>query len=153
MTRVACIVLTAGIALGVPSASAADPRAPLDEVLAAASRVRIEAHRIDQLLGDRQPDMAAVLQRLSVLQEHARMLQDGMVAIDVEAMVLVPHDRDALDTARRASQALVALLSNKAALLQDPTSVTEARRLIRAKARGIVRRATLVERQVSLVRG
>jgi len=143
----------AALALGLPRSAAADPRAPLDDVLASAADVRIEAMELTQVLRDRRPNMLVVLQRLSVLQERARTLQENMATVDVETISLVPADRVSLQRARAASDALMVLLQNKAALLADPERAARERRLIRAKAEGIAKRAEVVADQVARVRG
>jgi hypothetical protein len=76
-----------------------------------------------------------------------------MATIDVDTMSLIPADRVSLERARAAGDALGALLQNKAALLADPVRAERDRRLIRAKAEGIAKRAEVVEDQVSRVRG
>lgn len=135
------------------SPAAADPRAPLDDVLATAAQVRVAALEMTQLLKDGRPDGPVVLQHLSILQERARVLREAMATIDIETMSLVPADRVSLERARAASDALDVLLQNKAALLADPVRAERERRLIRAKAEGIAKRAEIVEDQVSRVRG
>jgi hypothetical protein len=135
------------------SRAVADPRAPLDDVLATAAQVRVAALEMTQLLEHGRPDMPVVLQQLSILQERARVLREAMATIDVETMSLIPADRVSLQRARAAGDALGALLQNKAALLADPVRAERNRRLIRAKAEGIAKRAELVEDQVSRVRG
>ena len=100
--------------------AAADPRAPLDDVLATAAHVRVLALEMTQLLRERRPDMPVVLQHLSILQERAREFREAMATIDVETMSLIPADRVSLERARAAGDALDALLQNKAALLADP---------------------------------
>ncbi len=143
----------AAVALGLPRSAAGDPRAPLDDVVASAAYVRIEAMELTQVLRDRRPNMLVVLQRLSVLQERARTLQETLATVDDETIILVPADRVSLQRARAASDALIVLLQNKATLLADPERAARERRLIRAKAEGIAKRAELVEDEVARVRG
>lgn len=154
MTKLALTLFTAfAFTAWSPSTAAADPRAALDQVLADAARVRIEAMQLADLLRDRRPDYAQVVQQFNLVQQHAAGLREAIRAVDVEAVSLVAADRSALERARVATDAMLALLENKARLLEDAEAAAKQRGLIRAKARGVVARAQLVEEQVSMVRG
>lgn len=153
MRHVLPVILAAGFSVGVAGPAGADPRAPLGEALASAAQVRLEALDIRRQLRERQPDLLGVMQRLSILQERVNALQSSMGEIDIDRMVLVPEDRDALERARAAGDALAALLQNKTALLSDPGRADRQRRLIRAKAHGIAVRARIIEDQLEMVLG
>lgn len=153
MTYLRFAALVTAILLAWPPAASTDPRAPLADVLASAAHVRLEALELAERLRDRRTDMAALLEGLSLLQARTHELQQTMAVIAIDEMSLVPADREALQRALVAGDALVSLLQSKTALLHDPATATRARRLIRAKAQGIARRAEVIEAQVSRVFG
>ena len=70
----------------------------------------------------------------------------------VAASVRTPAQAAALERARAATGAMLALITNKARILADVDTAPANRRLLRDKADGVARRAALVESQMARLR-
>lgn len=136
--------------LTAPAAWASNSDA-YDRVTADAERVRIAAREVKQLLKDRDADLAAVQQHLDVLDTHAQSLKAALESVDATSLTVAQHA--ALKRARSAADILLVVLANKSAILADAERAGQQRGLLRGKAEAIAKRAEIVGRQVSILRG
>ncbi|MGE0460857.1 MAG: hypothetical protein AB7Q16_05770 [Vicinamibacterales bacterium] len=151
-TTVMTTAFVLGIALAAAPAPAADLGPAIEQVAAHAARVSADAREIRQLLRGGRPDFALVRERVATLEAQAGSLRDAIAAVDAARADLTSTQVAALDRARRASDTLLVLLANKAPMLQDAETVKKNRRLLRAKAEGIAKRADIVRQQIGQVR-
>lgn len=148
-----CLMIPATCALGliltVSASARADVPTAVDQLVAAAQIVRVDALEVRQMLGERDANLIAVLQQVDVLNARAAALMSAMAGPGVAATTLTPTQTAALERARSATGAMLALISNKAAILADVEKAPAKRRLLRDKADGVARRAALVEQQMA----
>lgn len=147
---VSCFTL--GVTLSATSGAFASTEA-LDRLATQAQSVRREAEDVRRLLSDRKTDLSVVTQRVTVLESHAQALKDAMAAASSSDTPQTAADQGSWQQARAATDTLLALLANKSQLLADTARAQRERGLLRAKADGIAKRAAMVERHVTRVRG
>lgn len=145
-------ILAATLA-AAPVPAAAASRSAFDQIIADAQRVRQEAQDVKQLLRSRDADQAVVLQRVSVLETHAQALKASISSLNAAEAGLTSTQLAAVERARAATDTLLILLQNKTTMLADAETLERQRRLLRAKAEGIVARAKMVEQQMARARG
>jgi hypothetical protein len=142
--------LTAGVTLAGTTVATANSNDALDRIAASAQHVRQEAEGVRRLLGDRKTDMQTVSQRVAALESHARSLKDAVDSAEADG---VTADQATWERTRAATASLLALLSNKSRLLADADRARQERGLLKAKAEAIAIRASMVEQDVSRLRG
>jgi len=140
------------LVLTVPSPARADAPTAVDHLVAAAQIVRVDALEVRQMLGERDANLIAVLQQVDVLNARATALLSAMRGPGVTAATLTPVQTETLERARAAAGAMLALITNKAAILSDVDGAPAKRRLLRDKADGVARRAALIEQQMARLR-
>lgn len=146
-------ILTALAAAVLVSAPALAATPAIDQVVADAQKVREEAEDVKLLLKHRAADQAVLLQRLGVIEAHAKSLKSALATVRTSETGLTSKQVEAIERAHSAAETLLILLANKTAILADPATIDKQRRLLRAKADGIAQRAMLVERQMERLRG
>lgn len=145
-------VMAATLATAPVPAAAADARTAFDQIIADAQRVRQEAQDVKQLLRSRDAGQALVLERVGVLETHARALKESIGSLNAAAG-LDSTQLAAVERARLATESLLVLLENKRTLIADAQRMQRQRGLLRDKATAIVARARLVEQQMARARG
>lgn len=140
------------LVLTLPASARADEPTAVDHLVAAAQIVRVDALEVRQMLGERDASLIAVLQQVDVLNARATALMSAMTGPAMTAATLTPVQTDALERARAATGAMLALITNKAVILSDVDSAPAKRRLLRDKADGVARRAALIEQQMARLR-
>lgn len=140
------------LVLTVPSSARADVPTAVDHLVAAAQIVRVDALEVRQMLGERDANLIAVLQQVDVLNARATALMSAMTGPGITATTLTSRQSAALERARAVTGAMLALITNKAAILSDVDSAPAKRRLLRDKADGVARRAALIEQQMARLR-
>jgi hypothetical protein len=142
--------LCAALLVAAP-ALAASPA--IDQIVADAQKVRENAEDVKLLLKHRAADPATLLQRLGVIDTHARSLKAAIAEVRTSDTSLTSTEVAAVERAHAAAEALLVLLANKTAILADATTLDKQRRLLRDKAGAIAQRALLVEQQMERLRG
>ena len=135
-----------------PSAMAAD-RAAVDLVISRAETIRLDAADLRRVLGDKKSDLAVVTERVAALESKAQALQDAFAALNSGDAALSPDQIASIDRARVATDNLSALLKAQTELLRDTDRAMRERKLLRAKADAIAKRASIVEHQMAPLRG
>lgn len=137
------------LALFAASPAHADAPSPLDRAAAAAQILRVDALEVRQLLGDRDVNLVAVLQRVEVLRMRADALRDGVAGLRA-----APEPGRTVETTRTLgevdliAQTLAALIDRKVALLVDLDEAATRRRQLRDKADGVHKRAALIDERI-----
>jgi len=145
-------VLSAALVLALFAASPASADVPsqLDRAAAAAQILRVDALELRQLLGDRDANLVAVLQRVEMLRMRAAAMRDNVAGLRA-----VPDPGRAAETNRtladvdQIAHTLAVLIDRKAALLSDLDGAASRRRQLRDKADGVHKRAALIDERIS----
>jgi hypothetical protein len=151
MRTLAVTSLTAvALLAAAPPSVAASPS--IDQIVADAQKVRIEAREVKALLKDRAADPVVVQQRLTVIEAHAQSLKSAIAAMRASDTSLTSTQVAALERAQAAAETLLVLLDNKSTMVADAAEFQRKRGLLRAKADGIAQRAEIVEKQMAVLR-
>lgn len=142
--------LTTGLFLSAALPATANTPAAFDRVIADADNIRREAREVREMLRDRRTSLAAVNDRVHMIDTRAQALKASVAEFD--ATGLSAAQVTALDRARSATDTLLALLNNKTTLLADAASAERQRGLLRAKAEGIAKRAEIVGQEMARLR-
>lgn len=137
----------------------ADAPTAVDHLVAAAQIVRVDAEAVQDALTDVDANLMVVQQRVQVLNARTAALMQVMVGPVVASASLSPTQAQALERARTAAGIMLALITDKAAVLADTASAADAstasarRELLRDKADGLARSAASIERDIARARG
>lgn len=149
---------TAALVLGIPALAngntgpAATIISHVDRLVADAKKAQNEAREIGVLLKAKQPDFSAIQANMAELAAHVAGLKQGVADFEAAYPTLSAKQQAEFDRMKSAVAVLAIFLDNKSEILAG-SSALEQRKLLRAKAEGIAKRAELVQLSAHRLRG
>lgn len=129
---------------------ASDLQTRLDQLVSDAAQARTEAQAIRTLLKAKTPDLAQVRENIQTLRQHVDQLRQHADAIQPATYALNARQLAEVERLQKTAGVLQVFVTRKEQLLEQTDD--RSRRTLRATADGVARRATLVERAVSVIR-